>query len=765
MERYMKRLVFPALWGWAVALSLAGCSEDNGPQAVPETGQPETVNELLDLYNRNIAACQLLADGRAEVVDYVSEGEGAYKLRLDDGTVTDIRVRAADENDIPLLGIGEDGYWHYRLRGEEYELEGISGEPAPALLDTGKPVLTPRLSLDEDGCWQVSYNGVQWMRLSDAPAPSLAGKTESAVSLYSAVSLDEESRTLALTPCLGEAFSVGVQNDGTAEAWKRFLTGSADNVLLDYSYAGYDRGETAPKDGFAWGYTVYNVKEYMAENGLSAIDAFIDILDKNGLIRKTNSKASNANARIVIYFPEGEYILHNGEAGENSSSKKVFPYDIIGGNFIIKGDGPDKTRLVMKGSNGGKLAGGGEQYDVAPLLTIKSYSGSISPTEVTADAVRGTSAVEVADASGFKPGDWVELRLRSNDPELVAEELGPITPGADWAITKSPASGGTYDGVYVREYHQVKSVSGNRVVFYEPMMHDVEVKYKDYDGGWKLYKYRPYENVGIEDLAFVGNSVTPYYHHGSGAPAEDAWKHDSEYKMIVMMRTVNSWVRNVDFENVSEAVAFTEAANCSAYNIAIRGNRGHDAVRSHGSTRIFMGAVRDESRDAEAAPGKAIGEGQWHGCGVSKPSIGTVVWRSTWGANACFESHASQPRATLFDCCSGGLVYYHEGGDDKEAPNHLSDLTLWNLNVTGTTDENNKDYSASFKWWDNADKWWKIYPPIVVGTHGKPVSFSQEEGQLTYEESTGVKVSPESLYEAQLEKRLGFVPAWLQELK
>ena len=178
-----------------------------------------------------------------------------------------------------------------------------------------------------------------------------------------------------------------------------------------------------------------------------------------------------------------------------------------------------------------------------------------------------------------------------------------------------------------------------------------------------------------------------------------------------------------------------------------------------------MGAVRDESRDAEAAPGKAIGEGQWHGCGVSKPSIGTVVWRSTWGANACFESHASQPRATLFDCCSGGLVYYHEGGDDKEAPNHLSDLTLWNLNVTGTTDENNKDYSASFKWWDNADKWWKIYPPIVVGTHGKPVSFSQEEGQLTYEESTGVKVSPESLYEAQLEKRLGFVPAWLQELK
>lgn len=43
--------------------------------------------------------------------------------------------------------------------------------------------------------------------------------------------------------------------------------------------------------------------------------------------------------------------------------------------------------------------------------------------------------------------------------------------------------------------------------------------------------------------------------------------------------------------------------------------------------------------------------------------------------------------------------------------------------------------------------------------------LSQEEGQLTYEESTGVKVTPESLYEAQLQNRLGYVPAWLKALK
>ena len=95
----------------------------------------------------------------------------------------------------------------------------------------------------------------------------------------------------------------------------------------------------------------------------------------------------------------------------------------------------------------------------------------------------------------------------------------------------------------------------------------------------------------------------------------------------------------------------------------------------------------------------------------------------------------------------------------------MSDLTFWNWNVTVTTDKQHRDFSTNFNWWSNEDKWWKIYPPIVVGTHGLPVTFSQEESQLTYEESTGVKVSPESLYEAQLKKRLGRVPAWLNALK
>ena len=59
------------------------------------------------------------------------------------------------------------------------------------------------------------------------------------------------------------------------------------------------------------------------------------------------------------------------------------------------------------------------------------------------------------------------------------------------------------------------------------------------------------------------------------------------YKPLNMMRLTNSWIRRVDFESVSEAVSIVSSANCSAYDIRITGKRGHSAVRSQGSSRIF----------------------------------------------------------------------------------------------------------------------------------------------------------------------------------
>ena len=564
----------------------------------------------------------------------------------------------------------------------------------------------------------------------------------------------------------------------SAIAWQHFKTGE-NNVLPDYSYAGYNHGESAPQGAFSLGYQVINVKERMTAKNMTAREALISILQEKGMTKVNGTNKLNANAKIVIYFPAGDYVLHNDDDNTRDESKQKDAVDsknnnvssgieIYGGNFVIKGDGPDKTRLIMETPN---LPTSISNLSSSPiLLAIKHTNGpnnagnSPKLASVTENAKRGDFTVKVSGTTGISSGQWVQLRLRSGDRELVKKEIGPIALNENWAIAKAPISinqsSDDLYGVKITEFHQVKSAANGKITFYEPIMHDIDIKYNDTEG-WEIRTYKYLENVGIEDLSFVGNALDGYAHHGEGhaEQAKVGWQYDGAYKPLLLQRVVNSWVRNVHFESVSEALTFAESANSSAYDIRISGKRGHSAVRSQGSSRVFIGKVRDESAGNDVY-GKSC-QGQFHGCGVSKPSVGTVLWNVTWGNDACFESHATQPRATLIDNCSGGLVYYRAGGDENEVPNHLGDLTLWNLNVTGTD-----SHASNFAWWSDSDTWWKIFPPIVVGTHGMNVKFpGKEQQQVTYEESTGMKVSPESLYEAQLRERLGYIPGWLNALK
>lgn len=555
------------------------------------------------------------------------------------------------------------------------------------------------------------------------------------------------------------------------EAWRNFKAGTAENVLLDFSYAGYKHGEVAPPDVWGLGYTVYDVTKYGLDptGKTSSRQAFIDLLKTLKLTGKNDSggNLANASARAILYFPEGDYVLHD----ESDDVKRDTPlYDdsgnvvaeysssdiiILGGNFVIKGAGRDKTRLIMKTKN---YPATSDLWSSPVMLNIKNNQTRIGDsysalTTVTGDAAKGSFSVEVGSTAGISTGDWVMLYLQSKDAELVAKELDPKTVDKP-AMTDIQT-------ICVYDYHQVKSISGNTVTFCEPIMHEVEAKY-----GWQIREFPHYENVGIEDLTFVGNAKTNFGHHVS-------WEDDGAFKPLNMMRLTNSWVRRVDFESVSEALTFSATANCSAYDINITGNRGHSAVRSQASSRVFIGKVIDRTSGYECTtssglPGGAFMEnaGQYHASGVSNQSMGTVLWNNTWGNDALFESHSKQPRATLVDRCTGGFVQWRFGGDVSNVPNHLRDLTIWNLNATNVKHEFGADV---FKWWLTANDWWKIMPPIIVGFHGGQVNFAltdeNGEKQLEYLESNGTAVEPQSLYEAQLRERLGYVPGWLNSLK
>ena len=556
-------------------------------------------------------------------------------------------------------------------------------------------------------------------------------------------------------------------DEADSEAWNRFLSQSEDNVLLDFSYAGYKHGETAPPDVMVYeaadgtcttnlaGYTVYNIKDYQTD-GRTDREAFMAAVEAAaGAFALTNDKSAyrtdrpkNNGVNAIIYFPPGRYVLHteadNENDGSGSSPSKIIR--IRGSNIIMKGAGRDQTTIIMEAPN---LPKDPEiKYSSPTMLEFKHDSAPTRLTDVIADAPQGSFEVQVASASDISEGDWVCLWLENNDNALIAQELAPHT-------VQSYMTDILNNGVQVIEYHQVKSVSGNTLTFHEPLMKTVESQW-----GWEIWNYPHYENIGIEDITFEGNAKENFDHH-------ESWEDDGAYKPVDMIRLTNSWIRRVRFISVSEACSIVNCANVSAYDIEFTGNRGHAAVRSQASSRVFIGATTDRTSGyAMDTPGHDVtgqyldNAGQYHAVGVSKQSIGAVLWRNIWGDDSCFEAHATQPRATLIDCCTGSMRRWRQGGDDAQMPNHMSDLIIWNFyNTTGFTE------LQKFIWWDTNSSWWKILPPVIVGFHGTPVTFDESPGQIKYIESNGTAVTPESLYEAQLRRRLGYVPAWLTALK
>lgn len=746
---------------FALLACTMGCKDDvvNGDEGKEDNAQT-LYQDKVDYMNNDAAIISGLVNGGLEVTAKWIDDNGNMSVQFSNGLVAIVYDAKNYEKmkTIPILGVDKDGNWVYDYYGEVLPMDDAKGNAVSA-----KDGTVPELRLNKTNYWEYTLDGMSWSMLSDKMVGKIENAERGAYSLFASVDVSADMTSLTLNLKTGGAsFTLKVRPMETTLAWNKFLVGAEDNMLLDFSYAGYKHGETAAPDGKAWGFTEENITNYMTPGSNYARDALKEILAKY----KLDQRSGNANAKVLIYFPEGDYVLHNDDdntvtngkttgdtdAKGNNTSHSI---DIFGGNVIIKGAGRDKTRLIMETPN---LPNNDAMYSSPVMISIRhngflpinndgSYN-TLRLSDVTADAAKGTFSIEVGNPSLFSKGEYVCLYLHDNDPELVDKELLPYK----WESTMTNIS---TEGVQVEDIHMITDIVGNKITFKEPIMHEVEAKYN-----WMLMKYSYYENVGIEDLTFVGHAKADFGHH-------DDWEDDGAYKPVNFMRMVNSWMRRVDFKDVSEAASIISSANVSVYDINILGNRGHAAIRSQGSSRVFIGKVTDRTKGPLADNLSSVqdGAGQYHACGVSKPSMGAVIWNVYWGDDACFEAHATQPRATLIDMCKGGFVQSRQGGDADQVPNHLNDLTIWNMYSTRTKLGGNGNLPANgeFDWWRDGWKYWKILPPIIVGFHGEPANFV--DSQVKLDENNGVPVLPESLYEAQLEKRLGAVPSWLMELK
>ena len=145
---------------------------------------------------------------------------------------------------------------------------------------------------------------------------------------------------------------------------------------------------------------------------------------------------------------------------------------------------------------------------------------------------------------------------------------------------------------------------------------------------------------------------------------------------------------------------------------------------------------------------------QFHGPGSSGRTTGTVYWRYDMSPNQPIDAHASQPYANLLDLVNGGRLS-GSGGGILALPNHLRHYVVWNFN--------HRSYWTHYDFWDINQNYGFILQPIIVGFHGDPATFNENNVQIL--ESNGSPVEPESLFEAQLELRMGMLPTWLNDLR
>lgn len=491
--------------------------------------------------------------------------------------------------------------------------------------------------------------------------------------------------------------------------WQDFVEAKTQGrtpVLPDFSYAGYRYGETGIPDVVC---SIFNIADYGAVaddegSDREAIEAAIAAAEKNG--------------SGIVFFPPGRFCINEERGNKN-------PIVISKGGIVLRGSGCGEggTELFMK-------------YPLEPLnpkqmWTVPYMFQFRQPlpaerdqrlTKITGAASRESFQVKVMDASRLKAGDRVSLRLI--DPDATAEFLAPYKTETEWKKALA--------GDLVNERHCIASIDGNILTFTEPIHVDIDPKYN-----WELYSFVYMEGAGVEDLAFIGNWDEPFVHHKNAL-------HDSGWSAVDMQRCVNSWIRRCRFANWNQCARMSQCVASSVLQCTIEGNPGHRAFASEGgSYGVLIGRCTDTA-------------GQWHGPGASSQSAGAVIWRCEWPETSSIELHASFPRDTLFDSVDGGLLHGRFGGDVAALPNHLRHLVLWNYEQKGPAIQR-------FSFWWKGKNWGRVVMPIAAGFHGSPTTFIEEEFQVL--ESCGEPVLPESLYEAQLERRLGFLPEWIVQAK
>ena len=419
-------------------------------------------------------------------------------------------------------------------------------------------------------------------------------------------------------------------------------------------------------------------------------------------IRAALSAASSG--RSIVFFPPGQYdVLLDGDVKD--------PFVIRGHHVIIRGSGAQgagRGGTTIKMHN--ELPNGNERL----FITQGVDDGWSNRPRVSGSFPSGMKYFDVNNATPLTGRQFITIRgdrLLGEDYDKISSR--PLTDMPDSYIRVK-------EGLKVREHHEIDRIEGNRVYLKAPLVTHLK-------NGMSVLWQNLTVGIGFEDLHIDGGFNETYEHlvqRGRGG--------------ISLSKTAHSWIRRCRISNVIAAFSISQSYCGSAVNNIVDGRSGHDLGGIFESTYSMVAFLQDHTD-----------RGMLHGAAVSHYSAGSVIWHVDGPLVRGPDTHGAQSRHSLFDNYKS-INHHTSGGGRDSLPHHLDGYIRWNNTVLS---------DITFNLWA---------PDHSTFTQGSLIGYKTLGGSVprnVYFEGFGTHVSPQSLYEAQLERRLGALPEWIEASK
>ncbi len=309
--------------------------------------------------------------------------------------------------------------------------------------------------------------------------------------------------------------------------------------------------------------------------------------------------------RQAVYLPEGTYKI----TGKLS----------IGKSIVLRGDGPDKSKIIAdlsSGSNG----------------IIGLYGGGTgSAINITSGYTKDSTSLTVADAARLAVGDYIAVYQDNNDL---------VDTGAYGCGYCGLLGDGTH---HMAQILEITAVNGNTITISRPLYYTFESQYDP-----EVRELNMLEGAGIEDLYIE-------------LEAEGGYENN-----IWMVQCAKCWIKNVESYNARDFHARVEQCFASE----IRDSYFHHGISGYASGRAYGVTLWEANSDVlvennifyylrHSMVFEGGGSGNVFGYSYSDRMFGDSNPANTNWIMADLSTHGAHPYMNLFE----GNIGNHIGED------------------------------------------------------------------------------------------------------